>query len=109
MPTWHRALPTAELPSGGPVENPFFLHNHLRKGRIAMTPNAAGWRSSAAYEHIAEMSPSDLAWEWLRRNDAYVEDYRELSEGKTDIQTLTDKIRRRWGLRFPRGPAGPAI
>ena len=35
-----------------------------------MTPNAAGWRSSAAYEHIAEMSPSDLAWEWLRRNDA---------------------------------------
>ena len=25
-----------------------------------MTPNAAGWRSSAAYEHIAEMSPSDL-------------------------------------------------
>jgi len=74
-----------------------------------MTPNAAGWRSSAAYEHIAEMSPSDLAWEWLRRNDAYVEDYRELSEGKTDIQTLTDKIRRRWGLRFPRRPAGPAI
>lgn len=74
-----------------------------------MTPDAAGWRSSAAYEHIAEMSPSDLAWEWLRRNDAYVEDYRELREGMADTQTLTDKIRRCWGLRFPRGPAGSSI
>ena len=74
-----------------------------------MTPNAAGWRSSAAYEHIAEMSPSDLAWEWLRRNDAYDEDYQELSETKADLQALTDKIRRRWGLRFPRGPAGASI
>ena len=74
-----------------------------------MAPDASGWRSSTAYEHVDDLSASDLAWEWLRRNDAYVEDYRELSEGKTDIQTLTDKIRRRWGLRFPGRPAGPAI
>ena len=74
-----------------------------------MTPSSAGWRSSAAYEPIDEMSPSDLAWEWLRRNDAYDEDYQELRAGKTDVRTLTDKIRRRWGLRFPRRPAGASI
>lgn len=73
-----------------------------------MTPNAVGWRSSAAYEHITQMSASDLAWEWLRRNDAYDEDFRELSEARTGIEALTDRIRRRWGLRFPRRPAGAA-
>lgn len=74
-----------------------------------MTPSAAGWRSSAAYEPIDEMSASDLAWEWLRRNDAYDEDFQELSEAKTDTKALTDKIRRRWGLRFPHRPAGASV
>ena len=74
-----------------------------------MTPSAAGWRSSTAYEHVEEISASDLAWEWLRRNDAYDEDYEELRKGKTDVQTMTDKIRRRWGLRFPHGPVGASI
>jgi hypothetical protein len=36
-----------------------------------MTPNASTWRSSADYEHLDVLTPSDLAWEWLRRNDAY--------------------------------------
>jgi len=74
-----------------------------------MTPNAAGWRSSAAYEHVEAMSAADLAWEWLRRNDAYDEDFQELSEAKTGVKALTDQMRRRWGLRFPHRPAGTSV
>lgn len=71
-----------------------------------MTPDASGWRSSAAYEHVDEMSASDLAWEWLRRNDAYDEDFQALIDQRADPQTLTDRIRQHWRLRFPGGPAG---
>ncbi|MEI2807238.1 MAG: DUF6499 domain-containing protein [Albidovulum sp.] len=71
-----------------------------------MTPDASGWRSSTAYEHVDDMSASDLAWEWLRRNDAYDEDFQALSDRKTDPHALTEKIRQRWRLRFPGGPAG---
>ena len=71
-----------------------------------MTPDASGWRSSAAYEHVDEMSASDLAWEWLRRNDAYDADFQALIDQRADPQTLTDKIRQHWRLRFPGGPAG---
>ena len=67
-----------------------------------MTPNASTWRSSADYEHLDVLTPSDLAWEWLRRNDAYDADF----EG--DPEPLTERIRQRWGLRFPRRSAGCA-
>ncbi|WP_438590756.1 transcriptional regulator domain-containing protein, partial [Escherichia fergusonii] len=33
-----------------------------------MTPDASGWRSSERYAHVADMTASDVAWEWLRRN-----------------------------------------
>ena len=57
-----------------------------------MTPNASTWRSSADYEHLDVLTPSDLAWEWLRRNDAYDADFQELSDRKTDPHALTEKI-----------------
>lgn len=55
------------------------------------------------------MSASDLAWEWLRRNDDYDEDFQELGDAGTDTKALTDKIRRRWGLRFPHRPVGTSV
>lgn len=67
-----------------------------------MTPDASGWRSSADYDRIDTMLASDLAWEWLRRNDAYDHDYEDLARVGADPQPLTDKIRQRWGLRFRR-------
>jgi hypothetical protein len=30
------------------------------------------WRSESAYEYIDKLSPSDLAWEFLRRNPDYL-------------------------------------
>jgi len=109
MPVRHHRLPVVQLPPCGLVRNPLFFDKHISEGRIAMTPSAAGWRSSAAYEHVDEMSASDLAWEWLRRNDDYDEDFQELGDAGTDTKALTDKIRRRWGLRFPHRPVGTSV
>ncbi|OYZ92875.1 MAG: hypothetical protein B7X99_15770 [Rhizobiales bacterium 17-65-6] len=68
-----------------------------------MTPDASGWRSPDGYQHIETMNSSDLAWEWLRRNEAYDEDFLALTDG-ADPNPLTERIRQRWGLRFRRGP-----
>ena len=74
-----------------------------------MTPDASGWRSSIRYAHVADMTASDVAWEWLRRNESYDKDFRALADGIDDPRALTEKIGQRWGLRFPGGPiAGPA-
>ena len=67
-----------------------------------MMPDASGWRSSADYDRIDSIVASDLAWEWLRRNDAYDADYAALARTGVDARPLTDTIRQRWGLRFPR-------
>lgn len=69
-----------------------------------MTPDASGWRSSARYERVEGLTPSDLAWEWLRRNESYDRDFQTLADANIASDPLTDKIRQRWGLRFPGGP-----
>jgi len=66
-----------------------------------MTPDPSGWRLPTTYEHVDDLTASDLAWEWLRRNDAYDNDFQVLTDVAVDPRPLTDKIRRRWGLRFP--------
>jgi hypothetical protein len=75
---------------------------------IAMTPDASTWRSSAEYEHLDALTASDLAWEWLRRNDAYDADFEASVAGHGDPEPLTERIRQRWGLRFPGRPPDPA-
>ncbi len=71
-----------------------------------MTPDASGWRSPTGYEHVDDMTASDLAWEWLRRNESYDKDFQALTATKEDPRPLTDKIGQRWGLRFPGEPIG---
>ncbi|KAB2758378.1 MAG: transcriptional regulator domain-containing protein [Bradyrhizobium sp.] len=72
-----------------------------------MTPDASTWRSSG-YEHLDRLTASDLAWEWLRRNDAYDADFEASASGRGTHTPLTEQIRRRWGLRFPRRPPDTA-
>lgn len=67
-----------------------------------MTPDASRWRSSANYDHVERSSASDIAWEWLRRNEAYDLDFEAWSRNSATADTLSDQIRQRWGLRFPR-------
>lgn len=64
-------------------------------------PDALQWRSSEIYDRLEDLTASELAWEWLRRNEAYARDFAALADKDIDPQTLTDRIRQRWGLMFP--------
>lgn len=73
-----------------------------------MTPDASTWRSSTEYDHLDALTASDLAWEWLRRNEAYDADFEIFASGIGAPEPLTERIRQRWGLRFPGRSASPA-
>lgn len=60
------------------------------------------WRSEAAYEYIDDLTTSDLAWEFLRRNPDYRSSYQELvAQGRITEESARD-FAARWGLRFRR-------
>lgn len=60
------------------------------------------WQSSDAYAFVDALSPAQLAWEWLRRNEAYRRDYAMLRVADDpEKETLAALMRARWGLRFP--------
>lgn len=66
-----------------------------------MLPDASVWRSSARYDHVEKLTASGLAWEWLRRNEAYDQDFEAYAAPGADQAALTAEIRQRWRLRFP--------
>ena len=66
-----------------------------------MMPDASQWRSAACYDHVEKLTASGLAWEWLRRNETYNQDFEALSAKNADRVMLTEKIRQCWRLRFP--------
>lgn len=66
-----------------------------------MMPDASAWRSSARYDHVEKLTASGLAWEWLRRNEAYDHDFEAYAAPGADRSAFTEKIRQRWRLRFP--------
>ena len=66
-----------------------------------MTPDSSLWRLSVRYEHIDDLTASDLAWEWLRRNDDYDPDFEALGRADVDPKEFSRKICDQWGLRFP--------
>ena len=71
-----------------------------------MPSERSGWRSSAEYDYVEDLSASDLAWEWLRRNKRYAQDYATLSKAAPDDASLKDALLDKWGLRF-RGRSQP--
>ena len=73
-----------------------------------MTPDASTWRSSAEYDHLDTLTPSDLAWEWLRRNDDYDADYEASATERGAPTSVNEQIQQRWGLRFPCRPSEAA-
>lgn len=77
-----------------------------------MPSERSGWRSSAEYDYVEDLSASDLAWEWLRRNKRYAKDYATLSKAAPDDASLKEALLDKWGLRFrgrsqPPGSKGP--
>ncbi len=66
-----------------------------------MPKEASGWETASDYEYLDTLGASDLAWEWLRRNERYERDFAAFDRGSPEPGDARDLIRERWGLRFP--------
>ena len=62
------------------------------------------WRSPAAYAHTKTISAAGFAWEYLRRNQEYQEDFLAASADGNPRADRLERFVRRWGLRFPKRP-----
>ena len=60
----------------------------------------ADWRSAERYAALCEFSPAGLAWEFLRRNPQYQDDFARWSRGDVGDPERWAK----WGLTFPADP-----
>ena len=65
-----------------------------------MPSDQSGWRSTADYDYVERLGAPDLAWEWLRRNKRYAQDYATLSKAAPDDASLRQALLDKWGLRF---------
>jgi len=63
----------------------------------ANTSESAPWRATAAYLYVLQLDGPSLAWEYLRRNDAYQRNWQERSSNGHDAAS-------RWGLRVLEDP-----
>ncbi|GLK79025.1 transcriptional regulator domain-containing protein [Methylopila turkensis] len=63
------------------------------------------WRSEAAYDYIDNLTPGDLAWEFLRRNPEYRKSYQELVSIGRLTEDVAHEFAEQWGLRFRRRPS----
>lgn len=66
-------------------------------------PEEGKWRTSSAYDYLEQLDPPALAWEFLRRNPAYRQEFAELSRtGPIDSDAAAALVQR-WGLQFRGG------
>lgn len=66
------------------------------------------WRSASAYDYLDDADPADIAWEFLRRNPIYREEYHAILTAEfpssSARQDALAGLAARWGLRFRGGP-----
>ncbi|WP_424945366.1 transcriptional regulator domain-containing protein [Brucella intermedia] len=68
-------------------------------------PQNLDWRSHSAYDYVDQLTPSQLAWEFLRRNPKYRIAFEQfVSSGRVSDEDAA-AFAKRWGLRFPRRAA----
>ena len=70
----------------------------------------ADWRAARSYEYTRELEDTGWAWEFLRRNRAYVMDWARAGSNIQELQeegqarrlklTTVDQYMQRWGLIF---------
>lgn len=70
-------------------------------------PPVVDWRSAAAYAYLNDLTPAELAWEFLRRNPDYQREFRTTVSEISDEEEIPEESARRWGLRFPDRPGPP--
>ncbi len=59
------------------------------------------WRSPAAYRHTMQIPAAGFAWEYLRRNHDYRQEFRTLARPGGLNGSDLEAFMARWGLRFP--------
>lgn len=65
-----------------------------------MKPDISRWRDNASYDYFDDLSVEGLAWECLRRDEAYQDHYQSIVTTGTDAEPLPREVEQRWGLRF---------
>lgn len=68
-------------------------------------PAASDWRSASTADTLMRLDQEQFAVEFLRRNPAYGEDYRNtqnrIAAGSLSHDAGMARLARRWGLSFP--------
>jgi hypothetical protein len=68
-------------------------------------PDDESWRSQDAFAYLDRVQRAGFAWEFLRRNPDYREDYermsRDAASGTPIALEAALALSRRWGLSFP--------
>jgi hypothetical protein len=76
----------------------------IGRGRRDM-PAASDWRSASTADTLMRLDQEQFAVEFLRRNPAYVQDYRNtqnrIAAGSLSRDAGKARFARRWGLSFP--------
>lgn len=57
------------------------------------------WRSEQDYANFGTAETADIAWEWLRRDSEYQQEFRNLTVAERS-SGMTDQFRNKWGLSF---------
>ncbi|WP_245263463.1 transcriptional regulator domain-containing protein [Azorhizobium doebereinerae] len=65
-----------------------------------MKPDTSRWRDSANYDYFDDLSVEGLAWECLRRDETYQDQYQAIARASTEAEPLPREVEQRWGLRF---------
>ena len=67
-------------------------------------PRTTDWRSQHAVDALLELDRAGLAWEFLRRNPDYREDFRQtlqrIASGEISEEAAMTEFSRRWGVSF---------
>lgn len=59
------------------------------------------WCLPAAYRHAKQIPAAGFAWEYLRRNDDYRQDFETVARTGEPTGSDLEMFTHRWGLRFP--------
>lgn len=57
------------------------------------------WRSEQDYANFGAAEIADIAWEWLRRDSEYQQEFRNLTAAER-LGGMTHQFRNKWGLSF---------
>jgi len=69
----------------------------LCSGEVAML--VVDWRSEQDYANFEKAETADIAWEWLRRDNEYEQEFRSLTTAARSSGT-PHQFRKKWGLSF---------